>query len=805
MTDYLSLHIEEIATSLLGPPNEALSNKHQLRFGNNGSVAVEIAGEKRGQWYDHENQIGGGPAEFVRHFRNTQNGAVVPLLCEMGIPIQPPARGKGLGEIVATYDYHDERGKLLFQVCRLANPKDFRQRQPDGIGGWKWKVKGVRQVVYHLPELIATPLNQVVYIVEGEKDADRARALGLAATCNPGGAGATRADGSRGKSKWRPEFAQFFDRRHVVVIPDNDRAGHDHAIAVATNLRPVAARIRIVELSGLPSKGDLSDWLDAGGSRKELERLIAATADFTPPEKPQEETHDDIAKDGLPVIPVRPGRRHEAADQGLDALRAAGVAFYQRDRSLVRVENVPAKTAAGEVTETPGVVEVSPAYLTRTLGRVARWQTPDPRSGKSIRIDPPRAVVEQIAEMSDEWRLPPLAGVIGTPTLRPDGSLLLAEGYDKQTGLVLLGAPPMPPIPQEPTRTQAEQALRLLDGLLHEFPFRDGGGDQSIDRAVALSELLTPVLRAAMSNAPMHLANAPQPGTGKSYLADLASEIATGERCAVVAFSPSPEETEKRVVGAALAGHPIIALDNASGTIEGDLLCQITERPLLQLRPLGTSKQIRAANTFTVLANGNNAVVADDMVRRTIECRLDANMESPETRSFKSNPLARIRQSRGAYIAACLIIARAYICAGMPGRLPLLASYEAWSDLARSPLVWLGRADPVASMASLRSLDPARQARAAVFKAWAEELGTGGSYLTADLIARATDQSLGIPMRPNLGAALMEVARDRRGSDVDPVRLGRWLGKAENNVAAGFKLTSDRGDAARPRWLLTHA
>ena len=90
----------------------------------------------------------------------------------------------------------------------------------------------------------------------------------------------------------------------------------------------------------------------------------------------------------------------------------------------------------------------------------------------------------------------------------------------------------------------------------------------------------------------MHLANAPQPGTGKSYLADLASCIATGERCAVVAFSPSPEETEKRLNGSALGGHPILALDNASGTIDGDLLCQITERPLLQLRPLGTSRMV---------------------------------------------------------------------------------------------------------------------------------------------------------------------------------------------------------------------
>src|SRR3954469_25909813 len=151
-----------------------------------------------------------------------------------------------------------------------------------------------------------------------------------------------------------------------------------------------------------------------------------------------------------------------------------------------------------------------------------------------------------------------------------------------------------------------------------------------------------------MPTAPMHLANAPQPGTGKSYLADLASVIATGERCAVIAFSPKPEETEKRLNGAALNGRPILALDNASGTIEGDLLCQMTERPLLELRPLGTSKMVPVANTFTVLINGNNAIVAADMVRRTIVCHLDTNMEQPEMRVFQANPLSQIRTQRGA-------------------------------------------------------------------------------------------------------------------------------------------------------------
>lgn len=522
----------------------------------------------------------------------------------------------------------------------------------------------------------------------------------------------------------------------------------------------------------------------------------------------ERELHRAFDKEGGPdltgAIVVRAGLRHEAADAGLAALAAAQVPFFQRDRSLVRVEMLSAKTASGDITSAPGIVEVTPASLSRELGRAATWAKCDV-NGQLSRIDPPQAVIEQIADMVGSWPFSMLSGVIGTPTLRSDGSLLVAEGYDEPTGLVLLGRPSMPTIPAEPTRSDALDAVELLSTLLDEFPFRDGGGKESIDRAVALSKLLTPVLRGAMPAAPMHLANAPQPGSGKSYLADLASEIATGERCAVVAFSPNPEETEKRLAGSALAGHPIVALDNASGIVSGDLLCQLTERPLLQLRPLGTSKMVRVANTFSVLANGNNASIADDMVRRTIQCRLDANMEAPEQRVFRNNPLARIRLNRGAYIAACLIIARAYICAGQPGLLPPLASYEAWSAIVRSPLVWLGRGDPVASMASLRSSDPQRLLRVAVFKAWAEELGTGGAYITADLIGRASDPGpIGGFLRPQLRAALIEIARDRAGG-LDSRRLGRWLSKAESNVADGLKLTCDRGDVGRPRWVLSHA
>jgi hypothetical protein len=446
----------------------------------------------------------------------------------------------------------------------------------------------------------------------------------------------------------------------------------------------------------------------------------------------------------------------------------------------------------------PGVLPVSLAMLTRALGQSARWERINDKR-QSIRIDPPKGVAEQVAEMVEDWPFPPLAGVIGTPTLRSDGSLLMTEGYDDVTGMVLLGAPKMPGIPDKPTRHDAEAALARLDALLDEFPFVP----DSASRSVALSMLLTPVFRGALAPAvPMHLVTAPQAGTGKSYLADLAALIATGERCAVMSVSPKPEETEKRLIGAALAGFPFIALDNCREALQGDFLCQVTERPLLQLRPLKSSDLVRVANTFTTFANGNNVTVADDLVRRTIRCALDANIENPEARTFCADPVAMVLADRGRYIAACLTIARAYIAAGQPERLPRLPSYERWSDLVRSALVWLGRTDPVSTMAAARSHDPIRQARADVFDAWIRDLGEGGAYQTSELIQKAEEWNpyTSGDQRPALRAALLAVAASRNGPPkIDPRRLGRWLNAAENTIAVGFKLAIDRSDKFRPR------
>lgn len=198
-------------------------------------------------WYDQARKEGGGVKDFKA--RLGLNGA------------SQTAR-----RIVATYDYHDESGSLLYQVVRF-DPKDFRQRQPDGNSDWRYNLSGVRRVLYRLPEILSSP---AVYVVEGEKDADRLRSLGLPATCNSEGAG-----------KWRDEYSQSLAGKRIVILPDNDQPGEQHAQQVARSLLPVVQAVKVVRLSDLPPKGDVSDWLDAGHTKEELTALVKATPILT--------------------------------------------------------------------------------------------------------------------------------------------------------------------------------------------------------------------------------------------------------------------------------------------------------------------------------------------------------------------------------------------------------------------------------------------------------------------------------------------------------------------------------------------
>ena len=154
---------------------------------------------------------------------------------------------------------------------------------------------------------------------------------------------------------------------------------------------------------------------------------------------------------------------------------------------------------------------------------------------------------------------------------------------------------------------------------------------------------------------------------------------------------------------------------------------------MVEIRPLGGSAKVQIEPRTTFFINGNNLTISGDLIRRTLLCRLDPRVEHPHLREFQQQPLKLAAADRGRYIAAALTICRAYVLAGRPGRLPPLASFEAWSDLVRSALVWVGNADPVDTIARMSGGDPRRLQACALFAAWAAELNLGQEYTTRQL------------------------------------------------------------------------
>ena len=271
MSDFADV-LEPVALRLLQAPNPRLSNKRELRFGAHGSMSVVIAGDKKGTWHDHEAGRGGGTLDLIeRELHCDRRGALGWLQTHFPDVFAPPSSPSTSSKIVAEYSYEDEEGREFFQVVRM-EPKTFRQRRPDGKGGWIWDMKGVRPVPYRLPELMeATAQDKLVFIVEGEKDVDALRRLNVSATTNAGGAG-----------RWPGEFSTYFAGAHAVIIPDNDVPGRNHAKMVAESLAPVAASIKVLALPDLPHKGDVSDWIAAGGQAEGLYALAEATPTWRP-------------------------------------------------------------------------------------------------------------------------------------------------------------------------------------------------------------------------------------------------------------------------------------------------------------------------------------------------------------------------------------------------------------------------------------------------------------------------------------------------------------------------------------------
>jgi hypothetical protein len=197
-----------------------------------------------------------------------------------------PARPSNKLSLVKTYDYYDRDGVLLFQKLRFLDgngKKTFRQRKPDGAGGWTYKLGDTPRVLYNLPSVINAVQNEIpVWVVEGEKDADTLIALGVVATTMPNGAGT-----------WLPINTASLAGATVEIVADNDSAGISHANAVLAELQEAGCNVQAWRC---PAFKDISDHLANGGKLDELVPLDGPAAiEGQPAEQtPQQKTMDQI-------------------------------------------------------------------------------------------------------------------------------------------------------------------------------------------------------------------------------------------------------------------------------------------------------------------------------------------------------------------------------------------------------------------------------------------------------------------------------------------------------------------------------
>jgi hypothetical protein len=485
----------------------------------------------------------------------------------------------------------------------------------------------------------------------------------------------------------------------------------------------------------------------------------------------------------LPTIRIVSGQLPRAVTETERALLSAGTAIFSRAGTLVYpvAETMTAsdgrKTVAARLR--PFVVD----SFIEPVAEAAIFQRYNLQRNCWTDIDPPLQLVRMVLSRDRRWVFPRISGIITTPILRADGSLLATPGYDPRSELYLLPGLQLPPIPGRPTREQAEAALKTLKSLFAEFSFQR----KDLDCSIAISGLLTALLRGSLPTAPVYLIAADTPGTGKSYLVDVIAMVADGRLCPVITASKNAEETEKRFGSVLLDGVPIVSLDNCTHDLGGEMLCQITERPVVKIRILGRSEMPSCECHTALFATGNNITFRGDMVRRGLKCYLEAWDERPELREFQQDALEIAAASRGAYVAAALTIVRAYFAAGSPSVCKPFGSYAAWSRMIRSPLVWLGESDPTESIDEIREEDSELANIREFFELWiAYDLDLGTDYTTARIIEAACPPHSPSNYAPQtFKQLLLRVAAAKSAPDaVSPDRLGWWLRRISGRIVS---------------------
>ncbi len=496
-----------------------------------------------------------------------------------------------------------------------------------------------------------------------------------------------------------------------------------------------------------------------------------------------QERIDRVTAQG-PLIQVRGGELPRVVADAERALIDASAGIFQRGGQLVRVAQLE-KATEGRIRRAAGapiIIQVTREWLQLALGRAARFERWIPQEKKFAPADAPSAVAGAIISRAGEWNFPPLAGIVSAPTLREDGSLLSAPGYDVDSQLFAAFDPAsFPTIDPRPSREAAINALDTLFELFKECAFV--GGDQSEHGAAAIASLITAVNRSALPTAPASAVSARKAGSGKTTLAQAIAQIALGREPPVVPAADDEDEVRKALLATLLSGDGAVIFDNVEKPLASAALCAALTSPTYGDRLLGASQKITVPTRCTWFITGNHLELVGDLTSRAILVALDPEVENPESRPFSRDLGEYVREHRGELVAAALTVPLAYLAVDAPKPKARRSRFAAWDRLVRYPLLWLGIADPLKTQDELRGTDPIREALVALLSAWREAFESEAATVS-DAIAAAT--SPGQSANPAMFEAVHAVAGERNG-EINARRFGRYLARNVRRIESGMR------------------
>lgn len=499
--------------------------------------------------------------------------------------------------------------------------------------------------------------------------------------------------------------------------------------------------------------------------------------------EPGEDDGEDEAPSAVrPSIDIGVDMKRVVAE-ALEALtNDVAVEIYQRGRELVHVLRQTAELRSGSgiprLPEAPFIAVLPETLLQLHMSACAEWLKLDKRSNRWVPSLPPSWAASALHGRGMWPGIPRLEGITETPMLRVDGTVLELPGYDPASGFFLAPNGSFRPVKEMPTLDEARAACAELLEIVQDFPFASAA-----HKSAWLAALLTPLARAAIDGSiPGFLFDANARASGKGLLADINSIILTGRPLARMTMPVKDEELRKVLFALALEGEQLVFMDEAR-VLSGAALDAALTGTRMKDRVLGESKNGQAPILFTLYFAGNNVQVKGDTVRRILPIRLESACERPEERTdfVNANLRLHVRQDRARFHCAALTILRGYCAAGRPDqKLPQWGSFEEWSNLVRSALVWAGQEDPCATRLELADTDT----DAALLRqliVGLEELG-GGPLTVREIMAK-------LDVEPSV-APTMRVAFAELDDSEKPTakKLGNRLRKFKGRVVGGKKL-----------------